>query len=711
MKSAFFTAGLLLLGSHAFAQMDCSSLRIVTPPNLPPGSAGRFYSQLLGVQSAGYQVSWSLAGGNLPAGLSLLPSGAVSGIPSGSGTSIFVASVSYPGFSCAAVSQTFTLSILAGAPSLTFTPATLPPGYVGELYARNFAVTGGVPPYVWSVSSGTLPDGLSLVPNTAGSTPSAAVWLQGDITGSAVTSTFTITVTDSTSAAASQEFTLAITPIQITTSSVLPMAGAGTPYSETLAVSGGTPPYSWSIGLGALPPGLSMSSDGAITGTATSNGTAVFEVTVTDANSATASATFTLSVGVLSLAISTASPLPAGTAGTSYAQTLTATGGVPPYVWQVTSGSLPPLLTLSTDGAISGTPTTPGLSTFSVTVTDSASHTASKSFTLAISSGQLTITSPATLPPAVSGVAYSQVLTASGGLAPYTWEIVSGSWPDGLSMSSAGAITGTPGATGTYVFSARVTDSAAGTATQTFGLTVAAVGTPTRAGVVSQVAAGGGWDTTIWLVNRNPGPIQIKIVFRGDEGSALTLPFTVTQAGVSKQVTASTIEETIAPNTTLVAATGAVSSSTQGWAEVLSSNALGGFAVFRYAGASEVTVPLISQSTSSFTMPFDQTGGYKTGVALVNLSGWQANLSVTVWDQYGNQILSQPFSLAQADGSGHGHDSFMLADRLPATAGTRGIVQFQSIQATPMLPPGTLTGVGLRASPGGFFTSLPIMTP
>jgi hypothetical protein len=521
-----------------------------------------------------------------------------------------------------------------------------------------------------------------------------------------------LTVTDSTSATASETFTLAVAPFVITTSSPLSAGVVGVAYSQTLSVSGGTSPYTWSVVSGALPAGLLLSTTGVISGVPAAYATSTFGVSVKDANGLTANQSFSLTINPAPLAIATTSPLPPGVAGTPYSQTLAATGGVPPYVWILQSGSLPPLLSLSTSGVISGTPTTPGSSTFSVTMTDSALHAASQSFTLVINTGPLTITSPTTLSSAVVGVAYSQTLTAAGGVPPYTWQVLSGTWPAGLSMSTAGAITGTPAAAGSYAFTTKVTDSASTSATQAFALTVAAAGTLTRVGVMSQIAAGGGWDTTIWLVNRSSAPVQASVVFRGDDGSALTLPLTVTQPGFSRQVTASTVQETIAPNTMLVLGTGTVSSTTQGWADVLASGTLSGFAVHRYSGASEVTVPLQSQFGSSFSMPFDQTGGYVTGVALVNLAGWQANVTASVWDQYGNQIVSQqPITFAKTDSSGYGHDAFMLADRLPATAGIRGIVQFQSNGLTLMGPVGQLAGLNLRAGPGGSFGSLPTITP
>jgi hypothetical protein len=398
-------------------------------------------------------------------------------------------------------------------------------------------------------------------------------------------------------------------------------------------------------------------------------------------------------------------------AGTSYSQTLAATGGVPPYLWQVISGALPPLLTLNSAGVIAGTPTSPGVSAFNVSVTDAALHYVSQTFTLSITLGPLTIGSPPGLPSAVAGASYSQTLAATGGVPPYTWQVASGSWPAGLSMSSAGVISGTPAAAGSYVFSAQVRDSASATATQAFSLTVAATAALARAGVISQVAAGGGWDTTIWLINRSAAPVPTRLVFHGDDGSPLSLPLTVTQPGFSQQVAAATLDEVIAPNTTLVVATVAAASTVQAWADVLSSGPLSGFAVFRYARASEAAVPLQSQTGTSISLPFDNTGGYSTGVALVNLSGSPANITATVWDENGNQIVVQSVALTKNDSAGNGHDSFMLPDRLAVTAGRRGIVQFQGNPAGPFTPVGALTGLGLRAGPNGVFTSIPTIVP
>ena len=181
------------------------------------------------------------------------------------------------------------------------------------------------------------------------------------------------------------------------------------------------------------------------------------------------------------LTITTANgPLPDGIQGVSYSTTLTSFGGVPPLTWALTAGSLPPGLALDgLAGTISGTPTTTGLFSFSVSLTDTSTPTPSvevRSLSINIAA-PLAITTT-TLAPAKFGVAYSQTLAATGGVAPLTWSLSSGSsLPGGLSLSSSGIISGTPTTTGTFSFSVQVADSSSPqqVATQSFSLTVAAL--------------------------------------------------------------------------------------------------------------------------------------------------------------------------------------------------------------------------------------------
>jgi hypothetical protein len=246
--------------------------------------------------------------------------------------------------------------------------------------------------------------------------------------------------------------------LAITTKS-LPNGTVGTAYSQTLTASGGVTPYTWTLTAGALPAGLTLSSSGTISGTPTAAGKANFSVKVTDSSTPTAqSVSQPFSITITGLTITTRN-LPNGVAGTAYSQTLTASGGITPLTWTLTAGALPAGLTLSSSGTISGTPTAAGKASFTVKVTDSSTpkpQTVSRPFSISIAG--LTITT-IYLPNGMVGTAYSQTLTASGGVTPYTWTLTAGALPAGLTLSSSGTISGTPTATGTANFTVKVTDS------------------------------------------------------------------------------------------------------------------------------------------------------------------------------------------------------------------------------------------------------------
>jgi len=245
-------------------------------------------------------------------------------------------------------------------------------------------------------------------------------------------------------------------------------ASFGATYSHSLnSASGGKAPYTYLLASGALPGGLSLSSSGLISGTPTAVGTFLFVVSATD--SSTGAGPFSSQSGTLSLTVTaptlnlSPATLPNAIAGVAYNQAFSATGATAPYSYQITSGSLPAGLTLSSVGVLTGSPTAVGSFSFTVQASDANAFTGSRTHNLVVLPPALSI-APTTLPNGSRGTAYSQTLTASGGNTPYTFAITSGSLPPGMNLTAGtGVISGTPTQSGSYAFTVFVTDSTTGT--------------------------------------------------------------------------------------------------------------------------------------------------------------------------------------------------------------------------------------------------------
>ncbi len=275
----------------------------------------------------------------------------------------------------------FTISGSNSVPNITTT--SLPAGTQGTSYSQTLLATGGNGTLVWSLASGSLPAGLNL---------SSAGVISGTPTGTG-TSNFTVRVADSDGiTGSSDEDTQALT-LQVNASSnsvpnitttSLPGATQGNSYSQTLQATGGNGALVWSLASGTLPSGLSLSSAGIISGAPSGTGTSNFTVRVADSDGITGSSdedtqalTIVVSGSANSVPNITTTSLPNGSRGTAYSQTLAASGGNGTLVWSLASGSLPPGLSLSSAGVISGTPTVATAKTFTVRVADSDGVTGS----------------------------------------------------------------------------------------------------------------------------------------------------------------------------------------------------------------------------------------------------------------------------------------------------------------------------------------------
>lgn len=143
--------------------------------------------------------------------------------------------------------------------------------------------------------------------------------------------------------------------------------------------------------------------------------------------------------------------------------------------------------------------------------------------------------------------------------------------------------------------------------------------TLTRSGVLSHIVAGGGWTTVMTLINNSSAAVPVTVTLHDDNGNTLSLAVTVTNQGATQTTTTSPINATINPKAMLLVSTGdGIPSTSVGWADILSSGTLGGFAIFRQTpqnGApSEGPVPLQSHSPTTITLPYDDTAGFVMGV-------------------------------------------------------------------------------------------------
>ena len=420
---------------------------IIATATLSGGKVGAAYSQTLAATDGVPPYIWSIADGTLPGGLTL-NAGVIAGTPTTAGSFKFTLQLTDSAGSTARSS--FSIGIQSVP---VFSTTTLPGGENGIAYSQTLVVSGGTSPYIWSVTAGSLPAGLGLNAGVISGTPTAAG-----------TFSFSVQVTDSASLTATANLSINIAPVPSITTTSLPPGKVGTAYSQTLAASGGIPPYIWTITNGSLPGGLALNA-GIISGTPTTTGTFSCTIQVSDSVNVTSAAI--LSISITTAPTITTTTLSGGEVGVAYSQTLAASGGVSPYTWSITSGALPAGLTLNA-GAITGAPTTAGAFSFALQVTDSSNTVSTAN--LSINIATVPIITTTSLPSGKVGTAYSQTLTASGGISPYNWAIT-GSLPGGLALN-AGVISGTPAAAGTFNVAVQVTDSAGATITANLSITI-----------------------------------------------------------------------------------------------------------------------------------------------------------------------------------------------------------------------------------------------
>ncbi|WP_175560437.1 beta strand repeat-containing protein, partial [Janthinobacterium lividum] len=462
-------------GTRAYSLTVAVPAISVAPAALPAMTAGVAFNQGVSATGGTAAYSYAVTAGSLPMGLSLAANGTLSGTPTVAGAYSFSitatdsSSGSGPYTGVRAYTGTVAVAVpVAGAVTTTVAygssanPITL---NLGGGAAASVAVASP-PAHGTATASGT---SISYTPTTG--------------YGGSDSFTYTATNGSGTSAPATVMVTVGAPAVSLIPAT-LPNPVAESPYSVSVTATGGMAPYTYSVTSGSLPAGLTLNaSTGVLSGTTNVAGSFPFSIKVTDSSTGagapfSATNSYTLSVGAPTITVTPAT-LPAATAATAYSRQLTANGGVAPYAYTVSSGSLPAGLTLSGSGLLSGTPTAAGSFTLTVQAEDAHQFTGTQSYTLTVASASVSLT-PASLPNPTAEAAYSATLTATGGTAPYTFSVSSGNLPTGLNLNaSTGVLSGTTNVAGSFPFSIKVTDSSTGvgapfSATNSYTLAVAA---------------------------------------------------------------------------------------------------------------------------------------------------------------------------------------------------------------------------------------------
>lgn len=420
-------------------------LQIAGTPSETAHVAQVYNAAFTAFDGSGSGYVFSSIGNPLPAGLSLINDGDgtahLSGTPSQAGTFAGLQIGVTDSANNTAASTIFTIAV---APDLQISGNPPAIANVGTLYSTQFSASGTSGAVTYAVASGSLPAWLSLNPTTGvlAGTPSASdVGTVGPIT---------VSVTDSASTAVSNVITISVSsPLVFANSNAT--IYQGDPYAIDLVsiTSGGVAPYTYAMISGSIPAGIAVSSTGGNTGNQLSatvitgtSATSTFKVTDTFGRETTA----TISLSVV-LPSAPSGSFVAGAVSDNYnSGPLQTNGGVAPFIWNVSSGTLPPGLSLnSSTGIITGAPTTAGNYTFVVTAKDSRSITSAGSSQSVAIATALTLTGTSSVTGVSGDFSYAPTVTGGVGGNVFSATNGTGTLADlGLSLNtSTGEISGT----------------------------------------------------------------------------------------------------------------------------------------------------------------------------------------------------------------------------------------------------------------------------
>jgi Tfp pilus assembly protein PilW len=441
-----------------------AALTITGPSTLPSADVSHDYpppSQTAVMTAVGGTPPFTWSATGLPDGLNIgSSSGAITGNPTT--VSTYSPTIKITDGIGATATKSYSNIAINPAPSITApTSTSLPSWTTGQSgYSQQITVSGGTGPFVWQLSGG--PSGLSI--NSSG-------LITGTPTGPQTYAALIVTATDADGVPASQSYSITINP-SLSISGTIPDGEINIAYSATLSANSGTAPYHWSWS--PVPPGLSLDpNSGAITGTPTSAATYTPTVTVTDSGGATVNQSYAFVINPKPSIKSTS--LPSWTKDQDYGNshtTMSGSGGLTPYTWSATG--LPTGLSIDpSTGSITGTPTVVGSSTVVVTLTDSKGVQDTQSFGVTINPRPSISTT--SLPDGEANAPYSATISIADGTqlsgGGYNWTASTG-LPAGLTISSAGVITGPPTASGSFTVTVVATDAAGATASVPISLLI-----------------------------------------------------------------------------------------------------------------------------------------------------------------------------------------------------------------------------------------------
>jgi len=640
--------------------------------------------------------------------------------------------------------------------SMTCNPADSPTS-VGQVFSSSCSTSGGASPIAWT-TSGSLPPGLTYTASTFG-LPSAAV------SGSPTTPgpyAFTITLQDSASPPVTLSQTLSGTILPVGAGLFLECSTSNGNYTGGVAinpvtcrVSGGSPPYQWSISSGSLPLGLSIASvtaGAAVEGIPTVAGNYTYTLAASDSSGQTATWPVSVSianpyapVGLSPVVLSDlvfgdgwqsrmvlASLYGADTAslrffgnsgnpvGVPYQQVATGSSSTASFIDYKLPENGVVFLDTVTNAAAPLTTGSAQLSSLYNRITGFGvfrypsrnwealvpiDGTRDNSYVVAFDNTGSAWTGVALASSSADSLKLAATVRDESGAVLETASIPMGPSAQ-TSITLSQQFSSTAGKRGTVQFTSDAFGTFHALAVRGNGaalttLPVLPVNGYAYGGTIAHMAFYGGYISTFVLVNTGTSATSFTLKFFDDAGKALNVPLFVPQAG--GDITVNTLTLPLAAGATVSIQTQSNDSLqvVSGSAQLVPLGEVSGFALFRWTTyGQEASVPFQTSSSSSGLgrrLVFDNTGGFTTGVGISNPFGLASDITVNIRDEGGNLLQTSTITLPT-----NGHTAFMLPFTYPATAGIRGSVEF----VTPFIQPAV---IGLRVGPNFTLTTIPAL--